>query len=88
MFDALTVSAFALKTGLLIAAVGVVVLLTAKRSAAWRHFLWTSALALSLLMPIAVVSLPSSSPISVTATPPTPSHLRIRATTRNIGGWE
>jgi len=60
MFDALTVSAFALKTGLLIAAVGVVVLLTAKRSAAWRHFLWTSALALSLLMPIAAVSLPSS----------------------------
>ena len=60
MFDALTVSAFALKTSLLIAAVGVVVLLTAKRSAAWRHFLWTSALALSLLMPIAVVSLPSS----------------------------
>jgi beta-lactamase regulating signal transducer with metallopeptidase domain len=60
MFDALTVSAFALKTGLLIAAVGVVVLLTAKRSAAWRHFLWTSALALSLLMPIAVVSVPSS----------------------------
>ena len=60
MFDALTVSAVALKTGLLIAAVGVVVLLTAKRSAAWRHFLWTSALALSLLMPIAVVSVPSS----------------------------
>ena len=60
MFDALTVAAFALKTGLLIAAVGVVVLLTAKRSAAWRHFLWTSALALSLLMPIAVVSVPSS----------------------------
>jgi beta-lactamase regulating signal transducer with metallopeptidase domain len=60
MFDALTVSLFALKTGLLIAAVGVVVLLTAKRSAAWRHFLWTSALALSLLMPIAVVSVPSS----------------------------
>ena len=60
MFDALTVAAVALKTGLLIAVVGVVVLLTAKRSAAWRHFLWTSALALSLLMPIAVVSVPSS----------------------------
>src|SRR5688572_12524017 len=60
MFNTLTVSAFALKTGLLIAAVGVVVLLTAKRSAAWRHFLWTSALALSLLMPIVVVSVPSS----------------------------
>ena len=60
MFDALTLSAVAWKTGLLIAAVGVVVLLSAKRPAAWRHFLWTSALALSLLMPIAVVSLPSS----------------------------
>jgi beta-lactamase regulating signal transducer with metallopeptidase domain len=65
MFDALTVSAIALKTGLLIAAVGVVVLLTARRSAAWRHFLWTSALALSLLMPIAVVSVPSSLQLTV-----------------------
>ncbi len=60
MFDALTLSAVALKTGLLIAAVGVMVLITTKRPAAWRHFLWTSALALSLLMPIAVTSVPSS----------------------------
>jgi beta-lactamase regulating signal transducer with metallopeptidase domain len=47
-------------TGLLIAMVGVVVLLTRQRSAAWRHFLWTSALALSILMPVAVLSVPSS----------------------------
>lgn len=75
MFDAFTVAAFALKTGLLIAAVGVVVLLTAKRSAAWRHFLWTSALALSLLMPIAVVSVPSSLQLTLPGPAPRSSAL-------------
>lgn len=58
MFDPWTASAIALKTSLLIVAVGLIALLMARRSAAWRHFLWTSALALSLLMPIAVVYLP------------------------------
>ena len=59
MFDPLTVSAIALKTSLLVVAIGLIALLTARQSAAWRHFLWTSALVLSLLMPIAIVYLPS-----------------------------
>jgi beta-lactamase regulating signal transducer with metallopeptidase domain len=59
MFDPLTVSAIALKTSLLVVAVGLIALLMARHSAAWRHLLWTSALALSLLIPLAVVFLPS-----------------------------
>ena len=65
MLDALTLSAVAWKTGLLFGATGVAVLLSAKRPTAWRHFLWTSALALSLVMPIAVVSMPPSLQITL-----------------------
>lgn len=65
MFDPWTVSAIALKTGLLVVAVGLIALLMARQSAAWRHFLWTCALALSLLMPIAVVYLPSYVQVSL-----------------------
>ena len=65
MFDPLTVSAIALKTSLLVVAVGLIASLMAKQSAAWRHLLWTSALALSLLMPIAVVYLPSYVQVSL-----------------------
>ena len=59
MFDPSTVAAIVLKTSLLVVAIGLIALLTARQSAARRHFLWTSALVLSLLMPIAVVYLPS-----------------------------
>jgi beta-lactamase regulating signal transducer with metallopeptidase domain len=59
MFEPLTVSAIAFKTSVLIALVGLVAWLMAKQSAAWRHSLWSAALALSLLMPVAVVYLPS-----------------------------
>ena len=59
MFDPSTVAAIVLKTSLLVVAIGLIALLMARQSAAWRHFLWTAALALSLLMPIAVVYLPS-----------------------------
>ena len=59
MLDPSTAAAIAWKTSLLLAAIGLIAWLTAKQSAAWRHFLWTCALTLSLLMPIAVVSLPS-----------------------------
>ena len=59
MFDPLTVSAITLKTSLLVVAVGLIALLMARHSAAWRHLLWTSALALSLLIPLAVMYLPS-----------------------------
>ena len=59
MFDPSTVAAIVLKTSLLVVAIGLIALLMARQSAAWRHFLWTAALALSLLMPIASVYLPS-----------------------------
>lgn len=59
MFDPSTVGAIVLKTSLLVVAIGLIALFMAKQSAAWRHFLWTAALVLSLLMPIAVVYLPS-----------------------------
>jgi beta-lactamase regulating signal transducer with metallopeptidase domain len=60
MLDPSTVPAIALKTSLLFAVVGLVAPLMARQSAAWRHFLWTASLALALLMPIAVVVLPTS----------------------------
>ena len=59
MLDPSTAAAIAWKTSLLLVAIGLIGWLTARQSAAWRHFLWTCALTLSLLMPIAVVSLPS-----------------------------
>src|SRR5688572_4899474 len=59
MIDPWTVLAIALKTSLLVVAVGLIALLAVRQSAARRHFLWISALVLSLLMPIAVVYLPS-----------------------------
>ena len=65
MFDSATVAAIALKTSLLVIAVGLVVLLMGRQSAARRHFLWTSALVLTLLMPIAVVYLPSWAQVSL-----------------------
>ncbi len=65
MFDPSTVAAIVLKASLLVIAIGLIALLMARQSAAWRHFLWTAALALSLLMPIAVVYLPSGVQVSL-----------------------
>jgi len=65
MLDPVTVAAIALKTSLLLVVVGLIVSLMARHSAAWRHFLWTAALTLALLMPFAVVYLPSSIQISL-----------------------
>ena len=59
MFDPSTVAAIVLKTSLLVVAIGLVASLIARQSAALRHSLWATALALSLLMPFAVVYLPS-----------------------------
>jgi beta-lactamase regulating signal transducer with metallopeptidase domain len=65
MFDLPTAAVIALKTSLLFVAVALLGMLMARRSAAWRHFLWTSALALSLLMPIAVIYLPATLQLSI-----------------------
>jgi beta-lactamase regulating signal transducer with metallopeptidase domain len=59
MLDPSIAAAIASKTSLLLVAIGLIASLTARQSAARRHLLWTCALALSLLMPIAVISLPS-----------------------------
>jgi beta-lactamase regulating signal transducer with metallopeptidase domain len=59
MLDPSTATAIVWKTSLLLVAIGLIASLAARQSAARRHFLWTCALSLSLLMPIAVVLLPS-----------------------------
>ena len=59
MLDASTAAAIVWKTSVLLVAVGLIAWLAAKQSAARRQFLWSCALTLSLLMPIAVVLVPS-----------------------------
>jgi len=55
----MTFLALALKTSLLMAGSGLVCALAARGSAAFRHILWSFGLALSLLLPVAVLALPS-----------------------------
>src|ERR1700739_263963 len=50
--------AVALKTSLLMSAAGVACAMLAGRSAAIRHLVWVSALALALLMPLAIALVP------------------------------
>ena len=59
MFAASTLLALTLKTSLLIAVSGIVCCALARKSAAYRHILWSFALFLSLLMPFAIHWLPS-----------------------------
>ena len=59
MPDLVTIAGIALKTSLLIVAAGLLSLALRRQSAAFRHQLWASALALSVLMPLAVFLLPS-----------------------------
>lgn len=59
MPDVMTVAGTALKTSLLIAVAGLLSIVLRRQSAAFSHLLWTSALALCVLMPFAVLLLPS-----------------------------
>jgi beta-lactamase regulating signal transducer with metallopeptidase domain len=59
MFDPVSLAAIALKTSSLLVVAALIASLMARRSAAWRHALWAAALILSLLMPVAVIGLPS-----------------------------
>jgi hypothetical protein len=68
-----TIAGIALKTSLLILATGLLSLALRRQSAAFRHQLWTSALALSVLMPLAVFLLPSH-PIATLPAVPSPAH--------------
>src|SRR5688500_4082180 len=68
MPDPMTVAGIALKSSLLIAVAGLLSVALRRQSAAFSHLLWTSALALCVLMPFAVFFLPSHT--LVTLPPP------------------
>ena len=70
MFDLSIAWAVALKTGLLLVVVGLFAALMAKHSAARRHLVWTAALALTLVMPFAVVYMPASVQVPLPWQPP------------------
>ena len=59
----------AFKTSVLFVAVGLLSLVMARRSAALRHLLWLAALALAVLMPLAVLYLPSQALIALPGLP-------------------
>jgi beta-lactamase regulating signal transducer with metallopeptidase domain len=71
MPDLVTVAGIALKTSLLIGAAGLLSLALRRQSAALRHLLWISALALSVLMPLGVFLLPSHAIATLAADAPT-----------------
>lgn len=73
MPDLVTIAGIALKTSLLIVAAGLLSLALRRQSAAFRHLLWTSALALAVLMPLAVFLLPSH---TIATLPSVPSPAR------------
>jgi beta-lactamase regulating signal transducer with metallopeptidase domain len=77
MPDLVTVAGIALKTSLLIVAAGLLSLTLRRQSAAFRHLLWTSALALSVLMPLAVLYLPSHSVATLSGSVQLSSHTTI-----------
>jgi beta-lactamase regulating signal transducer with metallopeptidase domain len=66
MPDLMTVAAIALKTTALIIVAGLLSIGLRRHSAALLHLLWTSALALSVLMPLAVLLLPSQTVLTLT----------------------
>ena len=74
MPDLLTIAGIALKTSVLLAIAGLLAIALRRQSAAFSHLLWTSALALCVLMPFAVLFLPSHT--LVTLLPPIPSPAR------------
>src|SRR5215510_11209247 len=71
VLDSASLVGIAFKTSLLVGSVGLLSLLMARRSAAFRHLLWLAALALAALMPLAVLCLPSlvliALPVEVTS---------------------
>jgi beta-lactamase regulating signal transducer with metallopeptidase domain len=59
VIEVTTVAGIALKTSLVVVAAGLLSFALRRQSAAFHHALWTSALALCVLMPLAVLLLPS-----------------------------
>lgn len=67
MLHFMTLAGIALKTSVLILAAALLSLALRRQSAALRHLVWTSALALSVLMPVAVLLLPSHTVVTLPA---------------------
>ncbi len=59
MIELMTVASIAIKTSLVVAAAGLLSFALRRQSAALHHAVWTSMLALCVLMPLAVLFLPS-----------------------------
>lgn len=70
MLDFSVACAIALKTALLLTIAGAAARALAKKSSAFRHALWTLTLLLSVLMPVAVLTLPSLAVIPTSWSPP------------------
>lgn len=71
MIEVMTVAGIALKTSLVVVAAGLLSFALRRQSAAFQHALWTSALALCVLMPLAVLFLPSHDVAVLPAAPTT-----------------
>jgi len=85
MPDLVTAGAIVLKTSLLIIVAGLLALALRRQSAALRHLVWTSALALSVLMPLAVLLLPTHSILALPAdVVPAPTTHEVRS---GLGVW-
>ena len=72
MLDVVTVAGIALKTVIVVGAAGVLSLVLRRQSAAFGHVVWTAALALCVVMPLAVFLLPAHEVIAVASVPTTP----------------
>lgn len=84
MPDLMTVAGIALKTSLLMIAAGLLSCALRRQSAAFRHLLWTSALALCVLLPVAAFYLPSLSVLTLPLLLPRVSS----AASAGGSGWE
>jgi beta-lactamase regulating signal transducer with metallopeptidase domain len=69
MTDLITLVSIGLKTSLVVAAAGLLSLALRRQSAAFGHVLWTAALALCVLMPLAILLLPSHEVIALPSGP-------------------
>lgn len=69
MPDLMIIAGIALKTSALIVVVGLVSLAARRQSAAFHHLLWTVALGLCVVMPMAVFLLPSHAVVTLPAAP-------------------
>jgi beta-lactamase regulating signal transducer with metallopeptidase domain len=74
MPDLLTVAGIALKTSVLIAIAGFLAIVLHRQSAAFSHLLWTATLALCVLLPFAVLFLPSHTLVTLPSSLPSATH--------------